>query len=149
MNVLCKAKCFAINAICFGICMYVGPSWNPGSNKVIRAKQYQDFVKVFAELDSSVKLVCVCGNHDIGDVPTAATVQVYRTQFGSEFFWFWVGGVKFVVLNSQYFEAPDALPKETKTQLDFISKSIADPTAKHIGENLLATTLINLYLPTQ
>lgn len=101
--------------------------------KDLRAKQYEDFTKVFQELDADVKLVCVCGNHDIGDVPTQATLNVYRNQFGADVFSFWVGGVKFCVINSQYFEAPDALPQETKRQLDFIAKDIADPNAKHIG----------------
>jgi len=101
-------------------------------NQVLRAKQYEDFTKVFQALDPDVKLVCVCGNHDIGDTPTQATLQVYRNQFGSDIFSFFVGGVKFIVLNSQYFEAPGALPKETKRQLDFIEENIADPTAKHI-----------------
>lgn len=106
----------------------------PGAeNQDLRAKQYEDFITVFQGLDPDVKLVCVCGNHDIGDTPTKATLQVYRNQFGSDIFSFFVGGVKFIVLNSQYFQAPDALPKETKRQLDFISKDIADPAAKHIG----------------
>jgi len=99
----------------------------------IREEQYKDFVKVFEELDPEVKLVCVCGNHDIGNIPTSHSLNVYRSQFGSDFFSFWVGGVKFVVLNSQYFEAPTALPEQTAKQMQFL-QNIADPSAKHIGK---------------
>lgn len=98
----------------------------------LREKQYEDFVKVFQELDPDVKLVCVCGNHDIGDIPNRETLQIYRRQFGQDYFSFWVDGVKFVVLNSQYLDAPTALPEETERQEKFM-ESIPDPTAKHIG----------------
>jgi len=97
-----------------------------------RALQYNDFVEVFKELDPSVKLVCVCGNHDIGNIPTEESLETYSKQFGPDLFSFWVGGVKFVVLNSQYFMSPEALPTQTKRQIEFISESIADPKAKHV-----------------
>ncbi|CAL8134212.1 unnamed protein product [Orchesella dallaii] len=97
----------------------------------LREKQYQDFVQVFKELVSDVKLVCVCGNHDIGDTPTKETLQVYKRQFGQDYFSFWAGGVKFVVLNSQYIYVPDAIPEETERQMQFMD-GIADPKAKFI-----------------
>ena len=33
----------------------------------IRAKQEKDFFKVFSDLDKDIPLVCVCGNHDVGE----------------------------------------------------------------------------------
>jgi len=83
-------------------------------------------------LDPDIKLVCVCGNHDIGNEPTAVTVQNYRREFGPDFFSFWTGGVKFVVLNSQYFKSAELVPEEIKAQDEFMN-TIADSTAKHIG----------------
>jgi len=108
----------------------------PGANPTtgageLRERQYKDFVKVFKELSPEIKLVCVCGNHDIGDIPTETTVQVYRKQFGQDYFSFWAGGVKFVVLNSQYIYVPDAVPEETAKQMKFLD-TIADPKAKFI-----------------
>jgi predicted MPP superfamily phosphohydrolase len=103
----------------------------PQQNSDIRERQYTDFAKVFRDLDPSIKLVCVCGNHDIGDDPTPESLATYRSQFGPDYFAFWSGGVKFVVLNSQYLKCPDALPEETKRQEDFI-KTIPDAKAKHI-----------------
>ncbi|ODM89056.1 Serine/threonine-protein phosphatase CPPED1 [Orchesella cincta] len=106
------------------------PFYN-GNDRVIRDLQYKDFVQVFKELDPEIKLVFACGNHDIGDIPTSQSVEQYRNQFGIDYFAFWVGGVKFVVLNSQYFYSSDALPEEHEKHLDFVNK-IADPTAKYI-----------------
>lgn len=98
----------------------------------LREKQYESFVKVLTELDPDIKLVCVCGNHDIGDIPSKDTLQVYKRQFGQDYFSFWAGGVKFVVLNSQYIYMPEAIPEETEKQLQFID-TIKDPSAKFIG----------------
>ena len=107
----------------------------PGPNEekiATREEQYQDFIQVFQELDPDIPLVCVCGNHDICDVPTEESYEIYRKQFGPDFYSFWVGGVKFVVINSQYFKQPEALPRMTRKQEEFIS-TMADPRAKHLG----------------
>lgn len=54
--------------------------------------QVEDFKKIFKELDSSIPLICVCGNHDVGDSPTQESLQKYRNNFGDDFYSFWVGG---------------------------------------------------------
>lgn len=54
--------------------------------------QVRDFKQIFKELDPSIPLVCVCGNHDIGDSPTQDSVRKYRSNFGDDYFSFWVGG---------------------------------------------------------
>lgn len=99
----------------------------------IRERQYADFVKVFKNLDPEIKLICVCGNHDVGDDPTEETVAIYRKQFGPDYYSFWVAGVKFIVLNSQYFKSPACVPEETANQLKFMD-TISDSNAKHIGK---------------
>lgn len=134
-------------------CVY---SWDYslGSSRTTRAKQYADFVDIFRSVDPEIKLVCVCGNHDIGDIPTSETVQLYRTQFGQDYFKFCYGGVLFVVLNSQYWKCPDAIPEETSKQSEFIDQLANDtnPKPKHIGkENHLSASntcdAYNLDLP--
>lgn len=54
--------------------------------------QVKDFKKIFTELDPSIPLICVCGNHDVGDSPTQESLQKYRNNFGDDFYSFWVGG---------------------------------------------------------
>lgn len=68
-----------------------------------KAEQIRDFKKVFSKLDPKIPLLCVCGNHDIGDIPDRDSVQMYRRDFGDDFYSFWVGGCRFIVLNSQYY----------------------------------------------
>ncbi|XP_035210053.1 serine/threonine-protein phosphatase CPPED1-like, partial [Stegodyphus dumicola] len=68
--------------------------------------QDKDFIHIFKKLHPDIPLVCVCGNHDIDNVPTSATVQNYRDRFGDDYFTFYCDGVMFIVLNSQFFECP-------------------------------------------
>ncbi|KAK7073568.1 Serine/threonine-protein phosphatase cpped1 [Halocaridina rubra] len=74
----------------------------PDSHPDLRKRQVKDFKKVFAGLD--IPLVCVCGNHDVGNTPTPSTVAGYKKDFGDDYFSFWCGGVFFIVLNSQFYE---------------------------------------------
>lgn len=83
------------------VCGDLLDAW-PHTEAEIRRRQEVDFKKVFAGLE--IPLVCVCGNHDVGNTPTPATVAGYRSSFGDDFFSFWCGGVFFIVLNTQYYE---------------------------------------------
>ena len=75
----------------------------------VRDKQYVDFQKIFKELD--VPLVCVCGNHDVGNSPTRETVDKYRSDFGDDWFSFVCNGVFCIVINSQYYHDPQFVPE--------------------------------------
>ncbi|XP_057307884.1 serine/threonine-protein phosphatase CPPED1-like [Hydractinia symbiolongicarpus] len=92
-----------------------------------RAAQEEDFKKIFQGLDSEIPLICVCGNHDVGNSPTKESLESYRRHFGDDYFSFWVGGVLFIVLNSQLYadhiNVPDEYEKQDKwidTQLNIV-----------------------------
>ena len=38
---------------------------------------------------------------DVGNRPTRATIETYKSRFGDDHLCFWVGGVRFLVLNTQ------------------------------------------------
>jgi hypothetical protein len=99
----------------------------------IHTAQYEDFVRCMEDLDPEIKLIVICGNHDVGDVPTARTMDIYGNEFGPDFFSFWMGGVKFSVLNSQYFRCPEALPMSSFMQNEFLEKDMKDAQAIHSG----------------
>lgn len=94
--------------------------------------QYQDFKACFDDLDPDIKLLFVVGNHDVGDMPTQSTMDIYRNEFGQEYFSFWQGGVKFTILNSQYFKFPELLEIEAFQQMDFL-QNVKREGAKHHG----------------
>ena len=55
----------------------------PHADPDLRRRQTDAFKEALAEVDESIPLVCVCGNHDIGNRPTRATVERYEADFGS------------------------------------------------------------------
>ncbi|MPC75980.1 Serine/threonine-protein phosphatase CPPED1 [Portunus trituberculatus] len=73
-----------------------------GEEKETRQHQENDLKMVLSELQ--IPLVCVCGNHDVGDTPTAKTILKYQSSFGDDYFSFWCGGAYFLALNSQFWQ---------------------------------------------
>merc|ERR1712087_830326 len=78
--------------------------WSKGDLEGGQKKRIQElaaFKGIYSKLDDTIPLVCVCGNHDVGNKPTEKTTQLYKEEFGDDYLSFWCGGVKFTVLNSQ------------------------------------------------
>ena len=59
-----------------------------------KAGQTRSLQSALSRVDSSIGLVCLCGNHDVGNSPTRATIDLYKSRFGDDYFSFWVGGVR-------------------------------------------------------
>jgi hypothetical protein len=80
-----------------------------------RPDQVRDFKQAWTKC--TVPLVCVCGNHDVGNTPTPATVWGYRRDFGSDFFAFTRDGTRCIVVNSQLWK-DDSGCKELRAKHD-------------------------------
>lgn len=91
-----------------------------------RSAQEEDFIKVLKELHPDIPLVCVCGNHDVGNTPTPSAIQDYRDKFGDDYFTFYCAGVKFIVLNSQYFEDPSLVQELASEQELWLDQQLED-----------------------
>ncbi|XP_060642329.2 serine/threonine-protein phosphatase CPPED1 isoform X1 [Anolis sagrei] len=75
-----------------------------------REAQIRDLKNVLKEINPEIPLVFVSGNHDLGNTPTPETIQSYCDEWGDDYFSFWLGGVFFLVLNSQlYFDSSQCL----------------------------------------
>ena len=83
------------------VCGDLTDAW-PGTQ--MRKQQVYDFKRIFSQLDQSIPLVCVCGNHDIGNEPTLESLSEYRQDFGDDYYYFIKMGVLFIVLNSQFYQ---------------------------------------------
>ena len=88
----------------------------------VRDRQNVDFQKIFKELD--IPLVCVCGNHDVGNSPTQETVDKYRSDFGDDWFSFVCNGVFCIVVNSQYYEDPQFVPEIAAEHDSWLSEQL-------------------------
>jgi len=58
------------------------------------------------EVHPCIPLLCVCGNHDVGNRPTAASIEKFKQDFGDDYFGFWIDKMKGVVLNSNLYFDP-------------------------------------------
>jgi len=81
-----------------------------------RNLEIRRFKEIFSRIDKHIPLVCVCGNHDVGNRPNPFTLNQYTNHFGDDYFSFWCGGVKYLVLNSQIIKDSSDCTRETKIQ---------------------------------
>ncbi|GIY04312.1 hypothetical protein CDAR_617431 [Caerostris darwini] len=91
-----------------------------------RLAQENDFIKVFKELNEDIPLICVCGNHDVGDTPTPTAIQGYRDKFGDDYFTFYCGGIMCIVLNSQYFQDPSLVEDLAEEQTKWLDEQLEE-----------------------
>ncbi|GIX73856.1 hypothetical protein CEXT_147821 [Caerostris extrusa] len=134
---LTKAAIEAINAMTprphfFVVCGDLIDAF-PGTS--LRKPQEEDFFQLFKELHPDIPLVCVCGNHDVGNNPTQKSVQVYKDSFGDDYFTFYVGGVMFIVINSQFFKAPEQVQDLAEEQERWLEEQLAEAKSgryKHV-----------------
>jgi len=89
-----------------------------------RTQQETDFKATLCRLDPSIPVVCVCGNHDVGDRPTASDIKRYTDEFGDDYFEFWLGGVHYLVLNSQLYKDPSLVPALAQRQEAWLEQTL-------------------------
>jgi 3',5'-cyclic AMP phosphodiesterase CpdA len=83
----------------------------------VREEQRRDFKEAFSSIDDDIPLICLCGNHDIGDRPNSATIRSYTENFGDDYFSFWCNGMKCLVVNSQLWK-DDSDAKSLREDMD-------------------------------
>jgi len=86
----------------------------------IQDQQNNDFKRVWSQLDPVIPIVCVCGNHDIGNTPTKSSIDKFRSAFGDEYLAFWTNGTYNIVLNNVLFSDPTGAPDMFQEQLDWL-----------------------------
>jgi len=85
------------------------PTNNSQSSKMQQEAEVATFKRVFSKVAESIPLLCVCGNHDIGDRPNSKTLDIYNSRWGDDYYSFYCGGVKFLVINTQVYKALDTV----------------------------------------
>jgi 3',5'-cyclic AMP phosphodiesterase CpdA len=69
-------------------------------NKGGDVQEIAAFRASIGKLDLAIPLHLVAGNHDVGNVPTQARLEAYRTVFGPDHYTFRSGSLFAIVLNS-------------------------------------------------
>ncbi|VDM30245.1 unnamed protein product [Hydatigera taeniaeformis] len=71
----------------------------PGCSE--REEQISDLKSSLEKLSSGIPIFVLPGNHDVGNAPSPADINDYRSHWGNDYFTFWCGKVKNIVINSQ------------------------------------------------
>jgi len=119
--------------------------WSKGDPEGGRKKRIQElaaFKDIYSKLDETIPLVCVCGNHDVGNKPTEKTIHLYREEFGDDYLSFWCGGVKFTVLNSQIVQGLSLLD-----DLSVAHEKWADEEFERKHENSPVHSVVMCHIP--
>lgn len=82
-----------------------------------RELQEADFKAAMSLIDEEIPLICLCGNHDIGNRPNAQTIKRYESSFGDDYLTFWCHGIKCLVVNSQLWK-DDSDAKVLRERMD-------------------------------
>jgi len=89
---------------------------NQPAGTPLNGAQVAEFKRIARLIDRRIPLVCVCGNHDVGNIPNATGLAGYRRDFGDDWFSFQVAGIYAIVLNSSLIWDPSGAPEEYQKQ---------------------------------
>lgn len=90
-----------------------------------RAAEVAAYKQVASKIDPTIPLICLCGNHDVGNIPVPATILGYEAEFnGPHYFSFWVGGVQGIALNSSLISNPSKAMALYTEQLEWFKTEL-------------------------
>ena len=91
----------------------------------LQREEVDEFKKQMSEIHPDIELVCVCGNHDVGDRPNAGTIETYTSRFGADYFTFHRRGIRFCVINSQLYKDSTEAADLAAEQHSWLEKQMA------------------------
>lgn len=86
----------------------------------IQDEQNEDFKRIWSRIHPGIALVCLCGNHDVGNRPTPRSISRFRAAYGDEYLGFWVNGTYNIIVNNVLFVDPSHSMRVFKTQLSWL-----------------------------
>lgn len=99
--------------------------WTRAECDEIQDAQNEEFQSIWSQLHPEIALVCLCGNHDVGNRPTPHSIQRFTSRYGDDYLGFWTKSVYNLVINSNLFNDPSGAPEEYERQLAFLRDRLA------------------------
>lgn len=94
-------------------------------NRTGDSAEIAEYKRILRELDPSIPVYSVAGNHDVGNVPTAATLAGFRSEIGRDYYTFSQNGILGVVLDSNLIRSPQDDPKAAARQEEWLKQTLA------------------------
>ncbi len=114
-------------------------------NKPGDLAQIAEYKRIAAKLDPSVKLYSVSGNHDVENVPTPASLELYKQHFGEDRYTFRSGNMFGIIINSSLIKDPSLAPAEAEAQESWLKTELE--LAKNSGmKNIMVFMHHSLFL---
>jgi 3',5'-cyclic AMP phosphodiesterase CpdA len=108
-----------------------GDMTNSGPGSPLYQRQVRDYWKALADLDPSIPLLHVPGNHDLGNTPSVKSLKAYRGAFGDDYYRFWVGGVLCLALDTSLLGYPADAPGDAAAQEAWLSRALKEARVAH------------------
>ena len=83
-------------------------------------EQLEELLRITGELDASIPMFWVPGNHDIAPdtvQPTSHSIEKYRETFGRDYYSFDRDSTRFLILNTVVLDSPQYVPDQLDEQL--------------------------------
>jgi hypothetical protein len=90
--------------------LYMGPNRGLEECMATQEGQFADFKRIWGALDPSIPLLCVCGNHEVGNRPSAEAIDNFKSKFGDDYFSFWCKGCLCLCLNTNLYNDSSLAP---------------------------------------
>lgn len=100
------------------------------TNKVGDPVQIAAFKRLVGRIDRAIPVHHVAGNHDVGNAPAAADLDLYRREFGRDWYSFEHGGCHFVVLNTVIIHKGEKVPDEAARQMAWLTEDLRSAAAR-------------------
>ena len=98
--------------------------WTKEECDSMQDQQNADFQRIWRDLHPDIALICLCGNHDVGNRPTQPSIQKFQNAFGDDYLAFWANGTYNVVVNSNLCNDPSAAVDLYEAQLLWIEERL-------------------------
>lgn len=99
-------------------------------------KQIAEYKRILRELDPSIPVYSVPGNHDVGNTPTPQTLDAYRSNIGRDYYTFSAPGILGIVLNSNLIRSPEDAPDAAKKQEQWL-ESVLEKAKSNPGREVV------------
>ena len=114
-------------------------------NQLTNREQIAEYKRIADQLDPSIPLYNVAGNHDVGTQPTPEGLANYRKYFGADYYSFRSGNIYGIVLNSSLFYDLSLVPEEAAKQ-DAWLRSTLKKASKIKNANIIVFQHISWFL---
>src|SRR5665213_376997 len=94
-------------------------------NRAGDTAEIAEYKRILRELDPSIPVYSVAGNHDVGNVPTPATLAGFHAAIGQDYYTFSAADIFGIVLDSNLIRSPKGAPDAATQQEAWLKKTLA------------------------